>query len=101
MTDEQQTETNIETPPPIPAEQEFLLAFTRHTKPDYAANWHHEVICEHLDGVARGEIKRLMVFCPPRAGKSELMSRRLPAYLLGRNPDARIVATSYSASLAS
>lgn len=40
-----------------------------------------------------------MVFMPPQHGKSELTSRRLPAYLLGRNPDAKIVGCSYSADL--
>jgi len=41
-----------------------------------------------------------MVFMPPRHGKSELVSRRLPAFILGRNPDANIIATSYGADLA-
>jgi predicted phage terminase large subunit-like protein len=42
-----------------------------------------------------------MVFMPPRHGKSELVSRRLPAYLMGRNPKAQIIAASYSSDLAS
>lgn len=42
-----------------------------------------------------------MIFMPPRHGKSELVSRRLPAYLLGVNPDCKIIAASYSDSLAS
>lgn len=42
-----------------------------------------------------------MVFMPPQHGKSELVSRRLPAYILGRNPDARVIACSYSADLSS
>ena len=41
-----------------------------------------------------------MVFMPPRHGKSELVSRRLPAYILGKHPDAQIIACSYSADLA-
>ncbi|MCJ7690325.1 MAG: phage terminase large subunit [Clostridiaceae bacterium] len=36
---------------------------------------------------------------PPRHGKSELVSRRFPAFYLGRNPDARVIACSYNASL--
>lgn len=40
-----------------------------------------------------------MVFMPPQHGKSELTSRRLPAYLLGINPNAKIVGCSYSADL--
>jgi len=42
-----------------------------------------------------------MVFMPPQHGKSELVSRRLPAFLLGRNPDQRIAVCSYEQGLAS
>lgn len=41
-----------------------------------------------------------MVFAPPRHGKSEIVSRRLPAYILGRDPNAQIIACSYSDDLA-
>lgn len=41
-----------------------------------------------------------MVFMPPRHGKSELVSRRLPAYLHGLYPDCEIMACSYLDSLA-
>ncbi len=78
-----------------------LLDFTLYTFPDYQVNWHHEVLCNYLDKFIRGDIKRLMVFMPPRHGKSELVSRRLPAYILGKDPDTSIIATSYTASLAS
>jgi predicted phage terminase large subunit-like protein len=77
-----------------------LLDFTQRTKHDYKTNWHHRVLCDYLDRFARKEIKRLMVCMPPRHGKSELVSRRLPAYLFGVNPDARIISCSYSADLA-
>ena len=38
---------------------------------------------------------------PPRHGKTELVSRRFPAKVLGDNPNASIISTSYSAGLAS
>ena len=41
-----------------------------------------------------------MVFMPPQHGKSELTSRRLPAYILGLNPNAKIIGCSYAATLA-
>jgi predicted phage terminase large subunit-like protein len=69
--------------------------------PAYQVNWHHRVLCHYLDRFVRREIKRLMVFMPPRHGKSELVSRRLPAYIFGVNPDAKIIACSYGADLAS
>lgn len=81
--------------------RDSLLAFAIYNRNHYDPNWHHRRLCEKLDLFAQGKIKRLMVFMPPRHGKSELVSRCLPAYLLGREPDASIIATSYSAGLAS
>jgi len=78
-----------------------LIEFTKYTNPGYQVNWHHKNLAELLTKMERGEIKRLMIFMPPRHGKSELVSRRFPAYILGKNPDARIISTSYSATLAS
>lgn len=78
-----------------------LLAFARYTKDNYAAGWHHEVLCDKLNRFCRGELKRLIVTMPPRHGKSELVSRRLPAFIFGLNPDAQIIACSYGADLAS
>lgn len=57
-------------------------------------------MCEYLDKFVRLEIKRLMIFAPPRHGKSELVSRHLPAYMLGKDPDAPIITASYGADLA-
>lgn len=78
-----------------------LLNFTTYTFPDYQVNWHHRVLCRYLNQFVEGKIKRLMVFLPPRTGKSQLVSRQLPAYILGRNPNTKIISTSYSADLAS
>lgn len=78
-----------------------FIAFTKWTKKDYQFNWHHEVVAKKLQKFANKEIKNLMLFMPPRHGKSELASRRLPAFVLGLNPKAKIIATSYSADLAS
>ena len=77
-----------------------LLAFTRYTKPDYEVGWHHLALSKKLNDFAEGKTQYLMVFMPPRHGKSELVSRRLPAYLHGRYPDCEIMAVSYLDSLA-
>ena len=89
-------------------EQEFkdrarkdLLYFTKYTMRDFRCSWHHKVICEKLTKFATGEIKRLMIFAPPRHGKSELSSRRLPAFITGLNPKLKIIISSYSGSLSS
>ena len=81
--------------------RKHLLDFTVYTNPNYYVNWHHKIICQYLERWAFGDIRRLMVFLPPGSGKSELVSRRLPAWIFGRNPNVGIMATSYAASLAS
>jgi predicted phage terminase large subunit-like protein len=77
-----------------------LLAFTQYTNPVYEPAPHHSLIAEKLEAVERGEIKRLMITMPPRHGKSELASRRFPAWFVGRNPDKQIIAASYNSDLA-
>ncbi len=77
-----------------------LLGFTQYTFPDYKTNWHHVVLCKALGEWIDGSITRLMCFMPPRRGKSEIVSRRLPAYLFGVDPDAPIISASYGADLA-
>lgn len=79
---------------------ESLLNFTTFTKPDYQVNWHHELMFKKLNEFIAGKIKRLIISCPPRNGKSEIVSRRLPAYLFGKIPTSQIIACSYSADLA-
>ena len=85
--------------------RQTLLGFTLYTFPEYQAGWVHEEICqkldEFLDKVRRKESPRLMLTMPPRSGKTEIASRRFPAYVLGRYPDTSIIATSYSSDLAS
>jgi len=78
-----------------------LLDFTRFTMPEYRVNWHHELICKKLDEFITGKNKRLIIAAPPRHGKTEAVSRRFPAFLLGINPNCRIIACSYGSDLAS
>jgi predicted phage terminase large subunit-like protein len=82
-----------------------LLGFTFHTFPGYEAGWVHREICSKFDAfladVQAKRSPRMMLFVPPRHGKSELISRRGPAYALGRMPDSSFIACSYGAELAS
>lgn len=78
-----------------------LLAYTLLTLPNYQDNWHHKLIAGHLQAVESGQIKRLMIFIPPRHGKSELASTRFPAWYLGRHPTKQVMACSYNDDLAS
>jgi predicted phage terminase large subunit-like protein len=78
-----------------------FLEFIQYTKPNYRTNWHHELMARKMEDVVMGRCKNLLVTVPARYGKSEQISRRLPAYLFGRNPDAQIISTSYASDLAS
>lgn len=77
-----------------------LLDFTLYTYPGYRVNWHHRLICAALDDWLATPNARLMLFTPPRHGKSELVSRRLPAFILGNDRDAKVVGASYGLPLA-
>ena len=82
-----------------------LIGFLLATLPTYQMGWVHAEICGELEdflaAVRRKESPRLLLTMPPRHGKSEIASRRFPAYALGRDPDLSFIATSYSADLAS
>ena len=77
--------------------QEDLLSFTRHTLPSFAPAPFHFAYYEVLTRFAMGEIKKLMITMPPQHGKSEGATRRLPAFVLGQDPDKRIAIVSYNA----
>lgn len=74
--------------------------FIKYHFADYRENWHHKIIIEKLEAVERGEIRKLMIFVPPRHGKSEIASINFPAWFLGRNPKKSIIASSYNSDLA-
>lgn len=74
-----------------------LLGFTLYTKNNYQVNWHHRDVCDKLNRFASGEIKKLAIYMPPQTGKSELSSRRLPAFLLGLDPNLKIAICAYAA----
>jgi predicted phage terminase large subunit-like protein len=66
-------------------------------------NWSYRHIAylqEHLDKVTRGEIKRLMIFMPPRHFKSETVTVRYAAWHIERNPATRIIVGAYNQTLA-
>jgi predicted phage terminase large subunit-like protein len=80
--------------------RDSLIDYSRFTNRAYRPADHHVQIAEALERVERGECKRLMIFMPPRHGKSELASRRFPAWFMGRHPERSIIAASYNSDLA-
>lgn len=81
-----------------------LEGFIRATKRNMVWNWFLIHLCSVLDqfleDVLAGLSPRVMVIAPPRHGKTETVSRRFPAYVLGRFPEFHVIAASYAAPLA-
>ena len=61
---------------------------------------YHKYICRQLERMDRGEIKRMMVFVPPRHGKSELVTVRYAAWTLKNDPSKNVIVASYGQKLA-
>lgn len=79
---------------------EDFLSFCKYMKPNFTEGKHHKLIAEHLEAVEAKEIKRLMIFMPPRSGKSLMTSELFPAWYIGRNPHKQILSISHSIDLA-
>lgn len=88
-----------------------LISFTQFTMPDpedidnvlmsrYKTARHHEIIAAALQEVEAGRILRLAISVFPQSGKSELASRRFPAWYIGRNPEKNLMFGTYSQDFA-
>lgn len=87
--------------------RERFLPFIEFTMPDpedpndttrsiYRAAKHHRAITRVLEEVEKGAIQFLILTAPPRHGKSEIVSRRFPAWFIGRHPDQNVVVATYN-----
>lgn len=77
-----------------------LRFFTKYTFDKYEFTGFHKSYCQILQAFAEKKIKKLIISAPPQHGKSELSTRRLPAFLFGLNPNVKIVVGSYNTTLA-
>lgn len=80
----------------------FAMRFIKEVMPglELEWNWHHDLICDRLERVARGEIPRLLICVPPRSLKSLLCSVLFPAWVLGIRPSDSVLCVSYAQPLA-
>jgi predicted phage terminase large subunit-like protein len=69
--------------------------------PSFRWDWQYLLhVQAQLDRVTSGEIDRLMLFLPPRHGKSEMTTVRYPVWRLKRDPTMRIIIGAYNQTLA-
>jgi len=78
---------------------EDLACYAIAQRPQFVRAPHHEVIISKLEAVERGEIQRLMIFLPPRHGKSFITSSIFPAWFLGRHPQHHVIFATYGQEL--
>ncbi|HET8685710.1 MAG TPA: terminase family protein, partial [Methanosarcina sp.] len=64
----------------------------------YGKHW--KKIDAALMRIYNGELKKLIVNIPPQFGKSELISKHLPAWYLGKFPQKKIMLVSYESEFA-
>jgi predicted phage terminase large subunit-like protein len=76
------------------------IASNRRWMPARHLTYLDQAITESIEDAAEGRLAGLVVSMPPQNGKSELCSRYLPAWYLGRYPDRRVILTSYEADFA-
>ena len=84
---------------------------TESTRNTFNFNWLNEIIIEELsDFIVNPEVNNIMIFAPPRVGKSTISSMLLPSYLFGKfsqgilkhgGPKFEVMSGSYQESLAS
>jgi len=76
---------------------DFAMFMTEDEHPDH--KWevapHLRLISDYLTELIAGKRQRLMIFTPPRHGKSELVSKWLPVWFLAKNPTKKIILASY------
>jgi predicted phage terminase large subunit-like protein len=76
-------------------------AWLKRVSPNMTWDWRHQLhLYDKLQDVTEGRTKRLMIFMPPRHGKSELVTVRYTAWRLSRDPSLNVILGSYNQRLA-
>lgn len=81
-----------------------LAPYIAYLNPKYIKSYFSDLVCAALDqfveDVQAGRRPILILQAPPQHGKSDIVSRYLPPFLMGRFPDWRVGGASYSDQLA-
>lgn len=91
--------------------RDSLLTFLQFSMPDtedvedakktrYQVTPQARLLCEIMEKVERGELKRVAVSIGPQMGKSQIISRGYPAWAMGRDPYMHSILGSYNQTFA-
>ena len=87
---------------------EFVKRAWKYVDPSpFLPGWPLEAMCEHLEAVVDGDIRKLLINIPPRCGKSSIVSVCFPAWVWTQRqlsatsgPQVPLLHASYAMSLA-
>ena len=65
----------------------------------FIPSWHIEEICEHLEAITAGQLRKLLVNIPPRHSKSTIVSVMWPMWEWLTDPSHKYLCASYSGNL--
>jgi predicted phage terminase large subunit-like protein len=65
----------------------------------FIPSWHIQEICEHLEAISSGEIRKLLINIPPRHSKSTIVSVMWPMWEWLTEPSQKFLCASYSGNL--
>ena len=82
------------------AVRDDFLTFVKYMWPDFIEGEHHKIMADKFNRVASGDIKRLIINMAPRHTKSEFASNFLPAWMIGKQPNLKIIQATNNAELA-
>lgn len=72
-----------------------LAEFVEETSGYGLHSWQY-ILCKRLEKLATQKGQRILIHAPPQVGKSQIVSKRLPAWLVWRNKRVRIILAAYN-----
>ena len=80
--------------------EKSFMKFVKHCYEGFIEGSHHKKVAEKFEQLAKNPGSRIIINMPPRHTKSEFASYLLPAWLIGKKPDLKIIQTTHTAELA-
>ena len=80
--------------------QNKFMNFVKHCYDGFIEGAHHKKVAKKFEQLATTPGSRIIINMPPRHTKSEFASYLLPAWLIGKKPDLKIIQTTHTAELA-
>jgi predicted phage terminase large subunit-like protein len=77
-----------------------FIHYIHHIAPWFTLEEVHFLIADVLNRVIKGETNRVLINMPPRAGKSQTVSKFFPSWYMGHFPNEQVLQACYNVDLA-